>query len=111
MAALGAVVWAQSEPIDMAGTVPVVELRINGRGPFRFAVDTGAASCSVLPRVWNQAGPTAQYRVELTSRLGARLVPATSQARIDSVPSMPARRDPAPRPAGNRPRGAASTAY
>jgi hypothetical protein len=30
-------------PLDLSGKTPVVEVKINGTGPFRFAIDTGAA--------------------------------------------------------------------
>ena len=29
-------------PLDLSGKTPVVEVKINGAGPFRFAIDTGA---------------------------------------------------------------------
>jgi len=62
-----------------------VDVRINGRGPFRFAVDTGAESCSALPAVWQTAGLTAAYRVELVSSAGgAELVPATKVVRLEA---------------------------
>ena len=69
-------------------TVPLitVDVRINGRGPFRFVVDTGAESCSVLPGVWEAAGLRAEYRVELVSSTGgSELVPATKQATLEAA--------------------------
>ena len=30
-------------PLDLSGKTPVVEVKINGAGPFKFAIDTGAA--------------------------------------------------------------------
>ncbi len=32
-------------PLEMHDVQPVVEVRVNGEGPFRFLVDTGAAGC------------------------------------------------------------------
>jgi hypothetical protein len=30
------------QPLDVSGAIPVVEVTINGRGPYRFGIDTGA---------------------------------------------------------------------
>ena len=35
--------------------MPYVELKVNGRGPYRFLVDTGAATTAVSPRVAREA--------------------------------------------------------
>ncbi|MCX6622290.1 MAG: retropepsin-like aspartic protease, partial [Acidobacteria bacterium] len=71
-------------PMNVHGTVVTVEAMVNGKGPFLFAVDTGAESCSVLPRVWEAVGARAEYRVELMSTAGgAKVVPASKQFRFE----------------------------
>lgn len=57
--------------------VPVIEgVYLNGRGPYRFLVDTGAESSVVSPDVARASGLTAAYRVEVMTVTGSRLVPA-----------------------------------
>ena len=41
----------QVVPIAVRGPVAVVSVRLNGQGPFRMIIDTGASSCSIAPRV------------------------------------------------------------
>ena len=70
---------AQTVPLRLFGTVITVEGRVNGKGPFYFVVDTGAESCSLLPRVWEEAGVRAGYRVELVSSAGGSELVAASR--------------------------------
>ncbi len=75
---------AQTVPLRLFGTVITVEGRVNGKGPFYFVVDTGAESCSLLPRVWEEAGVRAGYRVELVSSAGgSELVAASRNLRFE----------------------------
>jgi len=43
-------------PCDVVGGNPIVSAYVNGRGPFRFTVDTGASSLIVSARLAEQAG-------------------------------------------------------
>ena len=52
------------------------EVYINGQGPYRFLVDTGAQSSAVTERVARAAGIEPQYRVEQVTATGKRLSPA-----------------------------------
>lgn len=65
--------------------MPRAEVRINGAGPFHFAVDTGAGSTLISTRLGAALGLKPDYRVELVTASGSRLVPATAKAHI-SVP-------------------------
>jgi predicted aspartyl protease len=62
--------------------MPVTEVRIHGAGPFRFAVDTGAASTLITTRLAASLGLKPDYRVELVTASGSRLVPATATTTV-----------------------------
>ncbi|MGC4052713.1 MAG: retropepsin-like aspartic protease [Paludibaculum sp.] len=69
--------------------MPRVEVRINGEGPFRFAVDTGAGSTLITTRLAAALRLKPDYRVELVTTSGSRLVPATARTLV-SVPGAQA---------------------
>ena len=55
---------------------PVVDgVYVNGHGPFRFLLDTGAQSSQLDVRLAREIGLVAAYRVELVSAGGVRKVP------------------------------------
>lgn len=62
--------------------MPVTEVTINGSGPYRFAVDTGAVSSMISTRAAAAAGLCPNYRVELVTATGGRLVPATAKTTV-----------------------------
>jgi hypothetical protein len=76
---------AATVPLERKGAYIIVgEVWVNGRGPFRFLVDTGAQSVAVSERVAIASRLTAHSRVELVTAAGARLVNA-AHARTLSV--------------------------
>lgn len=57
--------------------VPIIDgVYLNGKGPYRFLVDTGAESSVLSPVTASELGLVPAYRVELTTATGSRLVPA-----------------------------------
>ncbi len=52
------------------------DVNINGAGPFRLLVDTGASSTSLSPEAAKAAGLEPEYAVELTTLAGETVVPA-----------------------------------
>ena len=62
----------------IANAMPfVADVYVERSGPFRFRVDTGAASSAVSERVARIAGLRAKFRVEQVTAAGSRLTPAT----------------------------------
>src|SRR5262245_49985606 len=60
-------------PLRIRRGYPVVEnVSINGFGPYRFLVDTGAQSSAILPEVASDLGVQAAYRLDLASISGSR---------------------------------------
>jgi len=53
----------QVVPFTLHGPVVVVSVRLNGQGPFRMVVDTGATSCSILPGIAAKLRLKPEYRV------------------------------------------------
>lgn len=66
----------------IAEGMPAAEVRIRGAGPFRFGVDTGAASTLISTRLAASLGLKPDYRVELVTASGSRLVPATARTAV-----------------------------
>lgn len=62
--------------------MPVTEVTINGSGPYRFAIDTGAASSMITSRAARVAGLIPDSRVEIVTATGHRLVPATAKTTV-----------------------------
>ncbi|HLK62495.1 MAG TPA: aspartyl protease family protein [Bryobacteraceae bacterium] len=60
----------------------VIEVSIEGRGPFRMMLDTGAASCSLSPDAAKTAHLALDHRVVLTTIVGERVVPGASNAHL-----------------------------
>ncbi|MGJ5819202.1 aspartyl protease family protein [Paludibaculum fermentans] len=67
--------------------MPAAEVRLNGAGPFHFAVDTGAGSTLISTRLAAAARLKADYRVEMVTAAGSRIVPATAKTAL-SVPGL-----------------------
>jgi predicted aspartyl protease len=64
-------------PLERVGSyVTVGQVYLNGKGPYRFLVDTGAQSCALTPQAALEAGLMPRYRVEQVTVAGSRLVPA-----------------------------------
>lgn len=60
------------------------EVTINGAGPFRLLVDTGASSTSLDPEAAKTAGLTVRYSVHLTTVAGEAVVPAAIAASVSA---------------------------
>jgi hypothetical protein len=71
-----------AEKLTIVNGYAFVDVSINGRGPFRMMIDTGASSCWLTPEVAFAAGLTFDHRVVFTTMAGERLVPAASNARV-----------------------------
>lgn len=81
MAAAGAVATehAEREPIVLDTTVdpidrPLVEVQVNGAGPFHFVIDTGANRSSVSRRLVERLGLTPHAQRELNGVVSAEIV-------------------------------------
>lgn len=75
----------QVVPIAVRGPVAVVSVRLNGQGPFRMIIDTGASSCSIAPRVAGLLQLSAEYRVLDVTPAGKRLIPGSRSVEVDGV--------------------------
>jgi clan AA aspartic protease (TIGR02281 family) len=70
-------------PLRRAGSHLLVDgVRVNGQGPFRFLLDTGAQSTTLHQAIAERLGLRPSYRVEVVSVNGSTLAPAT---RVTSV--------------------------
>jgi len=71
--------------IDRIGRI-VVPVTINGQGPFRFIVDTGASRSTVAPSVVSRLGlsQAAETQIEVNGITGTAQVPAVSIASLRS---------------------------
>lgn len=75
---LATAAWAGSTPLRMESGYPFVEVTVNGAGPFRMLVDTGAESCMLTPRAAKAAGLRFDAKVRMETVTGAALVPVSS---------------------------------
>src|SRR5262249_55787732 len=63
--------------LDRIGRI-VVPVMINGQGPFRFVVDTGASSSTLSPKLVRSLGLSAEGRILLNGITGRAEVPAVT---------------------------------
>src|SRR5690242_5689752 len=63
--------------LDRIGRI-VVPVTINGQGPFRFVVDTGASSSTLSPKLARVLGLSSQSTILLNGITGTAEVPAVS---------------------------------
>ncbi len=73
----------QVVPIALHGPVVVVKVRLNGQGPFRMVVDTGATSCSVLPKVAAKLQLRPEYRVLDITPSEKRWIPGNRSVTVE----------------------------
>jgi len=60
-------------PAILIGGRPCVDLKVNGKGPYRFLLDTGAQGTSITPQVAREAGiPTLRRHVAKMSGAGGQ---------------------------------------
>ncbi|MCC6539549.1 MAG: aspartyl protease family protein [Bryobacterales bacterium] len=60
----------------VAGSMMLTQVYLNGLGPFRMLIDTGAEASLLRPDAAARIGARAQYRVEQVTAAGAALAPA-----------------------------------
>jgi predicted aspartyl protease len=77
--------FATPTRIDRIGRI-IIPVTINGQGPFRFIVDTGASRSSVAPSVVNRLGllQAAEAQIEVNGITGTAQVPAVSVVSLRS---------------------------
>src|SRR5271157_3120358 len=69
--------------LEILGGRPVAsQVFLNGQGPFRFLLDTGAQTNQVEAALARKLGLTPSFRVELATALGATLVPGGRVAEV-----------------------------
>src|SRR2546423_7014968 len=54
------------------GLIVVDQVRVNGEGPFRFLVDTGAQSCAIAPALAQRLALRPEFRTLLSTASGER---------------------------------------
>ena len=69
-------------PIAVHGPLTMVNVQLNGQGPFRMIIDTGASSCSMAPRVASLLKLNAEYRVLDRTPNGKRLTSGTRSVEV-----------------------------
>jgi hypothetical protein len=68
---------ALSAPLERKGSHYFIrDVFVEGQGPFRFLLDTGAEASGVSARVASLTGVRAEYRVEQVTAAGSRITPA-----------------------------------
>ncbi|MBZ5610201.1 MAG: retroviral-like aspartic protease family protein [Acidobacteriia bacterium] len=72
----------QGEKILLRDGMPFVDVRINGRGPFRMLLDTGTAACMLTPDAARKAGLVYDHRSILTTLAGEKIIPGDSNTHI-----------------------------
>ncbi|WP_321477634.1 retropepsin-like aspartic protease [uncultured Paludibaculum sp.] len=75
--------WTFAMPEGM----PNVEVLVNGSGPYRFAVDTGASSSLISTRIAAALGLKPEYQVRMVTASGERLIPAGTGTTL-AVPGL-----------------------
>jgi len=75
---------ATTAPFEVSTGRPMVEMTVNGKGPYRFVFDTGAPGLMVLPGLVDELGLPVVGKTELNSPIGGDPVEAR-QVRVDSI--------------------------
>jgi predicted aspartyl protease len=70
------------ERVSLVNGYPFVEAWVNGKGPFRMLLDTGASSCSLSPAAARTAGLVFDSRIRLTTTASEQTVPAARNLRV-----------------------------
>ena len=61
-----------------------VQVRVNGKGPFRMLVDTGASSCTLSNEAATAAGLVYDHRVMVATAAGEHVLPAAGETRVQA---------------------------
>lgn len=80
---LAASLWGQPVPISVHGALAVAMVRLNGQGPFRMLIDTGATSSSIRPQVARALHLAPEYRVAEVTPAGERLIPGGKSVSVE----------------------------
>lgn len=73
-------------PMTFAGHVPVIEAKINGKGPFRFAVDTGfGAVLEISPELAKQFPPRLDIDIDTAHFGGIDVMERSKLIDVDGV--------------------------
>lgn len=72
------------EAITLRQGFPFIDVTINGQGPFRMLVDTGANASLLTPQAAQRAGLTFDHRVILTTMAGEKVVRGASTNSIQA---------------------------
>jgi predicted aspartyl protease len=77
--------FASPTRFDHAGRI-VAPVMINGKGPFRFIIDTGASSSTISPQLAATLGltPTGQSTMMVNGITGTQAVPSVSIGRLEA---------------------------
>ena len=73
----------QVVPVAVHGPLAVASVQLNGQGPFRMIIDTGATSCSIAPRVARLLKLNAEYSVLNVTPNGKRLTPGIRSVEVE----------------------------
>src|SRR3954466_3738265 len=77
---------SRGEPLKLVNGFPIVTTFINGQGPFRMLIDTGAVRSAVRRSVAVRAGLVANREVLLATMVGEKLVSlANAPVRVGSL--------------------------
>lgn len=71
-------------PMDLTSGIPVVQLTVNGKGPYPFVVDTGAAGTVLSDSLAQELGLQSVGEVEVHSPMGDHSLPG-KLVRIDTI--------------------------
>jgi len=75
--------FATPTTLDRIGRI-VVPVTINGQGPFRFVVDTGASSSTLSPKLARSLGLSSQSTILLNGITGTAEVPAVNVKQLQA---------------------------
>ncbi len=80
---LAASLCGQAVPITVHGVLAIATVRLNGQGPFRMLIDTGASSCSIRPDIAKALRLEPEYRVIEVTVAGERTIPGAKSVRVE----------------------------
>ena len=73
---------AQAHPLAVKGPLAIAEVMLNGKGPFRMVIDTGASSCSFTSAVAKVIGAKPEFRVVNITPGNSTISPATGAIEV-----------------------------
>ena len=72
----------ESLPLRIEANFPLLEVKLNGAGPFLFLVDTGADGTMATPQAMTAAGLLLDYRVDMIGSTGRERVAGSSGVEV-----------------------------